>query len=500
MTIGMIVGSLSVGFLYGLASLSAIMTLGADWIAARLRGQRWSPFATLGQAVDHGLWALLMFAVLVVGMRYAERLPAAVAGNVVLGLAVLFLSVIRAILYRRAKKDSEAQDLSVSDAVHSLTYVLFSFLLYLGLALVLHRSVWPVLLLPLAFGSLLPDLDSRTSLVGRLLAPLAARLEARTGHGGPWHSPVAAALVALVSAPLLRLLSFEAWLLIPCGFLSHVLLDTARPKGTMLFWPASARRYFISGSLGGRGSTAERRFFLVLAAATVAALIAADLRPPQASPVVVASFEESLNRFFSLRGRYLVFADVDGTWQATNRRVSARYEVLSGVGQSLVMLDRYAGQVFLAGRQAQDQLYLNGLSIVAGSAVRVKPAKYYLRDQLLADSLPVIYQMQAEPGLQHIFVSGTVTLPSDGAGGTSELVAGESLTRLPGIVHKDDREFELQYLTASQLIDLATIRVLEGELVMVATYLLQASGPTVTPLPQLASTPSVRSEPVEEVP
>ncbi len=485
----MLAGSISRGVLYSLLALCAFLTLVTTWAAAWLRGHRDSPFITLGQVIDHGFWTLLVFAFAVLGVRYAERLPVPNVGYVALGLLICGLSVSRGILYQRTREERDRKDVSVRDALRDLTYVLFGFSLYVGISLALHRPVWPALLVPLGIGSLLPDLDSRFSLAGRFLPALSRRLQERSGHGGPWHSLAAAALVALVAAPLLRFISTEAWVLIPTGFLSHLLLDTLRPRGTMLLWPASRKRYFVLGSLGPRGGSAERRLLALLVPAVAAALLAADLGPPQTRSVVVAvSYEESLARFDSLRGRYLVVADVDGTWQATNRRVTARYEVLSAMGESLVMLDRYTGRVFRAGRQPEDHLYLDRLSIAAGSPVRVKPVEIHLQDELVADALPVVYQMQAEPGLQHIFVSGTIVVPTHGIGDAPELTADQSQTQLRRIVKGEAGEYDLQYLTARELIDLANIRALRGELLIVATYISPGSGPTVTPLPSPAVT------------
>ncbi|MFO7614970.1 MAG: HAMP domain-containing sensor histidine kinase, partial [Bacteroidales bacterium] len=68
-----------------------------------------------------------------------------------------------------------------------------------------------------------------------------------------------------------------------------------------------------------------------------------------------------------------------GTWQATGRWMSGRFEILNARGDSFVMLDRYTRQVFTAGRGAQDNLYLNYLSLQTGSAIEVKPVEVRLR-------------------------------------------------------------------------------------------------------------------------
>jgi hypothetical protein len=157
------------------------------------------------------------------------------------------------------------------------------------------------------------------------------------------------------------------------------------------------------------------------------------------------------------------------------------FEVLNASGQSFVLFDRYTGDIFTAGRAATDNFYLDRITLQAGDSVRVKPVEVHLEDQRLADALPVVYQMQREHGLQHIFVSGDVIGPA--------LPVDFSQTTLRRIRSLDDGHCRLDYLSASQLIDLADVMVEKANLVIVATYTTSATGPTVTPLPPPPATP-----------
>jgi hypothetical protein len=184
-----------------------------------------------------------------------------------------------------------------------------------------------------------------------------------------------------------------------------------------------------------------------------------------------------------LRGRTLVFADVEGTWQATGRRVTDRFEILNAAGESMIMLDRYTGWVFTAGQGADDNLYLNRITVRQGTAANIKPVQVQLRDQLLGDSLPTIYQMQPEPGLQHIFASGDIVVSTSSVLDPG-LVPDYSQTQQRRILHQGEGHYSLRYLTASDLIALADVRVETADLVIVATYASPPVGPTATPLPE----------------
>jgi membrane-bound metal-dependent hydrolase YbcI (DUF457 family) len=469
------------------------MTLATRWLAARLwprEGMRGlSPASLLADLV----WSLILFCSALVAARYIERLADALPGYVLFGVVILVLSLLRAFLYQRTVADNrpvpklEAAQL-VPWAAHNLTYPLFSVGLYLALSLFLRRPVDALLFLPAAVGALLPDLDSRTSPLGHLLPFVSRRLEARVGHCQAWHSLSANLAVALVTAPLSPLIGWAAWALIALGFLSHLLLDLLAPQGILLFWPLSRVRYnAFGGPIGRTGTSVEMKLLGGLAAVIMILSLVVDFSPPTPPPAVPPTFEQSMERYLAMRGKTLVFADVEGTWQATGRRVSARFEILNSAGSSLIMLDHYTGRIFSAGQGAADNLYLNRIQVVQGAAANIKPVEIRLRDQLLAEALPIIYQMQPEPGLQHIFISGDVILP-DTPGEGAGLEADLRQTEVPLIVDLGGGHYTFHYLTAAELIGLARVQVSAADLVIVAAYASPPSSPTATPLPALAAT------------
>ena len=112
------------------------------------------------------------------------------------------------------------------------------FALLLGL-LAVKFSFLPVnkylLIATIIFASLLPDIDSGTSLIGRRfkLASLFFK------HRGMIHSLLFmigfSALFFLLTKNLYYFLALAA------GYLSHLLLDSMTPSGVALFWPRKNR-------------------------------------------------------------------------------------------------------------------------------------------------------------------------------------------------------------------------------------------------------------------
>lgn len=88
----------------------------------------------------------------------------------------------------------------------------------------------------LCLGSLLPDIDTAHSGLGRWVRPVSRVLERRFGHRTLTHSLLGTLLTACALSWLLLLNPAAlVWLLV--GYVSHVLLDTANISGVPLLWP-----------------------------------------------------------------------------------------------------------------------------------------------------------------------------------------------------------------------------------------------------------------------
>jgi membrane-bound metal-dependent hydrolase YbcI (DUF457 family) len=481
----------------GLIALAVAVTVAANALAARLSGENLSVRLSLGPILANLVWIALVSVAGVIAVRYIERVTSAPIGYSVFVLIVFVLSMIRALLYRRLETQPKPLSLGkvlqifLTDWLHNLTYLFAATISLLTIALLTEQVVKPLLFIPLAIGALLPDLDSTSSLLGRLLPFASRRLEDRLGHLQEWHTLAAAAIIAVLASPLV-LVGAQVWIVIPLGFVTHLIVDLLHPEGIMLFWPLSKRRYrLFGGPLKTHGGDSERRLAGVLALIALIMLLIVDIGEPPPQPVVVPSYEQTLERYYSLRGKNLVTAAIEGSWQATGRRASGRFEVINAADESFVLLDRYTGRVFTAGHKADDHFYPSRITLQTGPAARIKPVEVHLENQYLADALPTIYQMQREPGLQHIFVSGDIVVPALQAGDIPQLEVDYSQSSVRKIQSHDARHFSLHYLTASELIALASVLVDAADLSIWATYIEPETEaePTVTPLPTPAVVP-----------
>lgn len=85
---------------------------------------------------------------------------------------------------------------------------------------------------------LLPDLDKRQGIIGRLFPMISEPLEYHIGHRTLTHSLL---FLGMLGLALWYALPFGWWLAVMAGTASHIFADILTPTGVELFWPSKAR-------------------------------------------------------------------------------------------------------------------------------------------------------------------------------------------------------------------------------------------------------------------
>ncbi len=128
-----------------------------------------------------------------------------------------------------------------------------------------------------ALSSLLPDIDSPHSLIGRPLLPVSFVVEKIEGHRQFFHSLLAAAVFTMVVNNMFP--AYYPFAL--AGYLSHLLLDMLNPEGVPLFWPLNFR---VSIPLVNTGSIFEGVILLIISVSAAVSVLFLNIMP--AFPIV----------------------------------------------------------------------------------------------------------------------------------------------------------------------------------------------------------------------
>lgn len=194
-----------------------------------------------------------------------------------------------------------------------------------------------------AMAALLPDLDKRSGIVGRLFPYVSEPLEYRFGHRTLTHSLL---FCIALGAVTWLILPYGWWLAVVTGYASHPVADMMTPAGVGWFWPGRWR-CVLPGNERFRMTAmgwGELAFAGLLAVASVP-LVGMAQNSPSTGGVIKAAIgdiakararydaEKGANRWtLRLEGRdNLTLADISddyliiGPWKASGFLVATRY-------------------------------------------------------------------------------------------------------------------------------------------------------------------------------
>jgi inner membrane protein len=124
------------------------------------------------------------------------------------------------------------------------THMVFGQLAFLGASIATGHAPTFLQAIGSAVFSLLPDLDKRQSIVGRMFPFISEPLDYHFGHRTLTHSLLFQCSVGLL---LYWFMPFGWWLALVSGLVSHVVGDMMTPQGVAWFWP-STRRCVLPGN------------------------------------------------------------------------------------------------------------------------------------------------------------------------------------------------------------------------------------------------------------
>ncbi|MBI5472613.1 MAG: metal-dependent hydrolase [Ignavibacteriae bacterium] len=120
------------------------------------------------------------------------------------------------------------------------THITFAEFIYLLILTTTGIALSPLNAITIGISSLLPDIDTEASRIGRLVPFISGRIEKRFGHRTLTHSLLFVLLLAAVLSPLLFLnLNLDLYLCFIIGYATHPFLDTMTVNGVRLFYPFS---------------------------------------------------------------------------------------------------------------------------------------------------------------------------------------------------------------------------------------------------------------------
>lgn len=311
----------------------------------------------------------------------------------------------------------------------------------------------------LYLGSLLPDIDTAHSGLGRWVRPVSRVLERRFGHRTLTHSLLGTLIVSCALSWLLLLHPAAlVWLLV--GYVSHLLLDTANISGVPLLWPWRLQ-FWLVGNRAWRvpyGSPQEFVWFGAFCALGAAL-----------TPLSVDGFNPWFHRLFPTpygsvsdylrwQGGFEVFAVVNGENLLTRESVEGvRYRVIDAPDRETLLVVDPAGRAYTVGIGGGDNIHAARVRVYRGEAITTSTYRLDLGGRLVRDLIAALPK-----GAKRVYVTAELETQ-----GTAELPPVLGYTRR---IEASEGGYTLRSATIGDLQSIEGLAITQGSAVVRAEY------------------------------
>ena len=225
----------------------------------------------------------------------------------------------------------------------AMTHGVIGAVSYVGLASFSGAPGVPVAVGAAMVGAWLPDVDTPSSKAGMCVYPLAVWMEGKFGHRTITHSVVGTLIFAALCAPLLlfshlRVLYFA----LLCGYVSHLLADSATKSGVPLAWPRR-ERWVFPGNENYRiktGSGAELVLLTVFLVIGYGTFVMAKQGARRMLHLAIGDLKGATRDVEDLNDKYHSEAEVSGYDMLHQKVIEGRFRIVGRRGDGGLLVER----------------------------------------------------------------------------------------------------------------------------------------------------------------
>ena len=236
------------------------------------------------------------------------------------------------------------------------THIAFGELVYLLLLTTTGVAVSAANVLVVAVASIAADIDTGSSMVGRMLPAVSLRIERTFGHRTLTHSALFVAGLALASLPLLAQ-SDDLYACLVIGYATHPFLDTMNVNGVRLFYPFSRVRCVFPFDVGapGRfrtptGSGIDRALGALFFAACIPTFMISQQGHERFIRLTQQTIESAVRDYDEFSPTHRVVAELSARNLFTRGSIRGRYEIAGALDQHTLLFRDDQGVLHSLGR------------------------------------------------------------------------------------------------------------------------------------------------------
>ncbi len=272
----------------------------------------------------------------------------------------------------------------------SPTHITFAGFIYLLLLTTTGVALNAVNMVVIAIASIMPDIDTAASFVGRAFPFISKRVERHYGHRTLTHSVTFIAVLAIVLTPLL-LLSRDLYVCSLIGYASHPFLDTMTVNGVKLFYPFSTVKCVFPFEVNNphryrlqTGSKLDHTLALLFFLGCIPTFLVARQGYERFIRTTQKNIESAVRDYNQYSRDHFVLADFAAYNMMTKERLEGTFEIIGALDQTTVLFKGEEGRIHSLGKEYNAEYVAEWIVCKAGEQAITKVTSVDMSNQLLS--------------------------------------------------------------------------------------------------------------------
>jgi inner membrane protein len=262
----------------------------------------------------------------------------------------------------------------------SLTHAVFS----VSLTSIVLGMANPEVLAVSAIASLLPDIDTSKSFIGRLFLPISRWIETRTVHRGITHSFFATGVLTLITYPLAPLGYAHLWKALILGYFWGWFGDVFTKSGVEAFYPSRGRLIIPRNPHLRLGTRSRAEWFLLMVLVAIS-VISININ---SAGGIIRGFNQALGlpsgaveAVSEDASRYLLTAHIKGRNAITEMPVDGSYQVIEPLTANDLLVKDSTGMLYRVGQSQESQIIASQIRVERGKPITTRVSNLILEDE-----------------------------------------------------------------------------------------------------------------------
>ena len=307
----------------------------------------------------------------------------------------------------------------------------------------------------IAVSSILPDIDTGASTVGKIVPFISTNLERKYGHRTLTHSAVFVVALGVILLPIF-LYNRDMYVCLIVGYASHPFLDTMTVNGVKMFYPFSSVKCVFPFEVNNphryrlqTGSKMDKMLGVIFLIGCIPTFVIAYAGYERFVRAAQQNIEAAVRDYNEFSKDHLVVAEVEAYSALTKQSLKGSIEIIGALNPHILVFKGSDGRPHTLGKEFQADYVVESILCSKGEAAHSAIRNVDLSNQLVSQVASFIDTSAENYFFGDLTTSDKVSLPENIKLFTP-ITGGGSTIRFNFATLDDIRTFNLEYVYVSK--------------------------------------------------